>query len=778
MKANELRSGVAKLAIAAGLSIFSIAAFAQSPGNGQTSDAANESGQLEEIVVTAQKKAETANRVGMSITALSGDTLTKRGVVSTADLAKVVPGFSYSNALYGTPIYTLRGMGFNDTSSASAPAVALYVDEVPLSYSILASIAPIDVERVEVLKGPQGTLFGQNSTGGAINYIAAKPTDTFQAGGTFTYGRFNDALAEAFVSGPISSTLKGRFAVSSEISSDWQRSYTRSDGLGEKRKVSARALLNWAPTDRLTLVFTLSGWRDRSDQPAPQFVGRRPNDPRNALVPLANEPLAPANARAADWSPVREPKKDQRFVQASLRADYELTDTVTLTSISSYQYFKRNDFVDADGTQYQVLDLGQYGKFRDAYQEIRLTGNAERLKWIVGANYSRDHIDEALDYRFRDSTTALAFGALPFNHLIAPEHHLIKTFAAFAHAEYALTDSLSVQAAVRYTELNRDLATCTRDAGDGVSAAAFNFLQALRKGAANVITIAPGGCITLDRLNNPVFTELTLKENNVSWRGAVNWTVRPGLLLYANISKGYKAGGFPLFIASNNGGFVALKQEAVLAYETGVKASLFNRMMQVNGALFYYDYTNKQLLGKRIDPFFGAVNAYVNIPKSAVYGGEIQIDWVPVHGLTLSGAATYLHAKVTSSFPNFNILSQPIDFKGERFPFTPEWSWDLDGEYERNVNDSLVAFAGFHVNSRTRTTSSLGATSFFYVPARTLLDLRAGIGADDGSWRLQFWAKNVTNKYYWTDRQISQDPIFQNAGAPRTYGLTFSHKLK
>ncbi|HKR46405.1 MAG TPA: TonB-dependent receptor plug domain-containing protein, partial [Paraburkholderia sp.] len=251
---NELRSRAARLAIAASLSFFSATAFSQSADSERTSDAANETGRLEEIVVTAQKKAETANRVGMSITALSEDTLAKRGVVTTADLAKVVPGFSYSNALYGTPVYTLRGMGFNDTSSAAAPAVALYVDEVPLPFPILASIAPIDVERVEVLKGPQGTLFGQNSTGGAINYIAAKPTDMFQAGGTFTYGRFNDALTEAFVSGPISSTLKGRLAVSGETGGDWQRSYTRSDGLGEKRKLSVRPLLNWNPTEKLALM--------------------------------------------------------------------------------------------------------------------------------------------------------------------------------------------------------------------------------------------------------------------------------------------------------------------------------------------------------------------------------------------------------------------------------------------------------------------------------------------------------------------------------------------
>lgn len=744
-----------------------------------SSDVGSESSdsQLQDIVVTAQKRSESANKIGMSITALSGEALIDRGVVTTADLAKVVPGFSFSNATYGTPVYTLRGIGFNDTSIAASPAVSLYLDEVPLTFPIEAGIAPIDLQRVEVLKGPQGTLFGNNSTGGALNYIAAKPTNIFSAGTVLSYARFNDVSAQGFISGPLSSTLIGRLSFSAERSDDWQRSYTRRDTLGAKRQFSGRGIFEWTPSDKLKIGLNLSGWIDRSDAQAPQFIGLRPDSPGVGATPLVTEPVAPANARAADWSPNREPRKDQKFAQASLRMEYALSERIRAISISSFQYFKRDDFVDADGTQFEALDIRQPGKIHSFYQELRLSGDTPRLKWIAGANYSRDRVFESLDYRFRDSTTAALFGpAFPINHLLAPTYHLINTYAAFLHGEYDVTDSLSVQTAVRYTHVERDFSSCTQDGGDGLEASAFEFLQQQLKGAGNFVPISPGACLTLNGAFDPVNTKLSLTEHNVSWRGGINWTVQPGLLLYGSISKGYKSGGFPLILASSNSYYNGVKQESVLAYETGLKASLLNRKMQLNGAFFYYDYANKQLYGKRIDPVVGAIDAYVSIPKSVAYGAELSIDLLLVRGLTMTGSATYLHSEVTSTFNNFDVLSRPINFKGQSFPFTPRWSWDLDAGYEAPVSNVLSAFAGFHINARTRSPSSFGATDLFFVPARTLTDIRVGITSRQDNWRLQFWAKNITNRFYWNDRSISQDVIFQYAGSPRTFGLTFSQQ--
>jgi outer membrane receptor protein involved in Fe transport len=166
-----------------------------------------------DIVVTARKKQESSNAVGMSINAITGDTLAQQGIMNTADLVKAVPGFNYTRSTYGTPVFTLRGIGFNETTLAAAPPVSVYVDEVPLPYSIMTQGVALDVQRVEVLKGPQGTLFGQNSTGGAINYIAAKPTKTLEAGADASFGRFDSFNGSAFLSGPLTDNLRGRIAV-------------------------------------------------------------------------------------------------------------------------------------------------------------------------------------------------------------------------------------------------------------------------------------------------------------------------------------------------------------------------------------------------------------------------------------------------------------------------------------------------------------------------------------------------------------------------------------
>src|SRR5690606_16449149 len=175
-----------------------------SPALAQSTEASNDYAGAGEIIVTAQKREQSLNDVGLSITAATGAELTALGVNDTGDLAKITPGFTFTKSQDGTPLYTLRGVGFNDYTLGASPAVSVYVDQVPLAYGAFTQGASLDLERVEVLKGPQGILFGQNSTGGAINYIAAKPSQEFEAGVKGSYGRFNRLEAEGFVSGGLS----------------------------------------------------------------------------------------------------------------------------------------------------------------------------------------------------------------------------------------------------------------------------------------------------------------------------------------------------------------------------------------------------------------------------------------------------------------------------------------------------------------------------------------------------------------------------------------------
>ena len=201
------------------------------------STASAQSTAMEEIVVTANKRAESAMDVGASITAFSGNSLENRFILVPEDLAQNVPSLELAPSTHGTPVYTLRGIGYNSDAMAIYPAVSISLDQAPMSFRTM-----YDLERVEVLKGPQGTLFGQNSTGGAINYVAAKPGDEFEAGLTVGYGRFNEIRASGFVSGPLSDTVGARLAIDSRRRDEWQKNYLpdRNDENGELEQPTER----------------------------------------------------------------------------------------------------------------------------------------------------------------------------------------------------------------------------------------------------------------------------------------------------------------------------------------------------------------------------------------------------------------------------------------------------------------------------------------------------------------------------------------------------------
>lgn len=283
------------------------------------SDDANDATQIEAIIVTAQKRAQDIGDVPVSITAASGYQLAKEGITEPADLTKLVPSFTYQVSDYGTPVFTIRGVGFNDFSLGAGPTVTAYMDQVPLPYSVMTRGAILDLDRVEVLKGPQGTLFGENSTGGAVNFIAAKPSDVPTYGVDLSYGRFNDTTLQGFIGGPIAGTLSARVALRVEHAGGWQQSTTRpGDTLGAKDFIDARILLDWKPSDALRFELNLSGWRDGSQTQAGQFQAFTPSAPPapiNAPVyaALQNYPLAAHNALAADWDAGTDYHRDDKF---------------------------------------------------------------------------------------------------------------------------------------------------------------------------------------------------------------------------------------------------------------------------------------------------------------------------------------------------------------------------------------------------------------------------------------------------------------------------------
>lgn len=752
-----------------------------------------------EIIVTAQKRAQSINDVPVSLTVASGEQLIAAGVSSTSDLAKVVPGLTAQPSPLNTPIYTLRGVGFFEFSLAATPTVAIYNDEVPLPFGAMTKAAGLDLERVEVLKGPQGTLFGQNTTGGAINFIAAKPTDVFKAGIDFSYGRFNAIDVQGFVSGPLAPELRGRVALRYQRSDDWQTNPFRKDTLGSVKQFQGKALLDWTGVDGLTVSLNVNGWIDKSDAQAPQrvatFISAPGNSNADAIAALP--PLPKLNNRTADWSDTgdfgtkRLPlKHDDNFIQAALRLDYELSDNVTLTSISAYSHYKTDSIQDYDGTSLNIADLHSKGKIDSFNQELRLAGTSGRLIWTIGGSYEYDKVDDAFMFYAQDASTNFVAG-LRGGSVIAINDQRIKTAAVFGNAEFEIVDNLSIFAGARYTdrrahqvragnfgETDPFIGERSLDTSIYSFARIFSFLQTvLPPFVPNPITLTPRDNIVFGEDGYPIVDPIRarLNEDNLSWRAGVNYKTANRGLLYATVSKGYKAGSFPTTGGATLREYAPVTQESLLAYEIGFKQPLLDRTLQLNGAAFYYDYKDKQLRGRVLNPVFGPLDALVQIPKSRVWGAEAQIIAQPIRGLSINVAATYINTKI-QRFTGFNQTGTLSDYAGFRFPFAPKWSVISDVQYEWEVKDGLDAFFGVSTQSNSATTASIGDIRELAIKGYTLVDGRIGIKSPGDKWRASIYGRNIFNTYYWTSANQSQDVYVRFAGRPATYGVSLSYR--
>ena len=783
--------------------------------NAQPAAAPAPSYQGGDIVVTANKREQNLSEVGLSISALGADQLAAQRVSNVADLAQATPGLTFAPTPNSTPVYTLRGVGFFESSLAAYPDVSLYIDQVPLSLPIMSSLTAFDLERVEVLKGPQGTLFGNNATGGAINFVAAKPTDTFEAGGEVGYGRFNTFEASAYISGPITDTLRARFAVKAVNGDEWQRSYTRDDKLGKTDNIAGRLIVDWDATDALSFSLNVNGWRNQDDPQAPQKIANAPQNPVPANFPQLQYPVAPNNARAADWTPgAFAPYQDNRFKQATLRGDYDFG-FATLTSLTGYSDLKFHNATEGGGTALVDLDLrDDVGRIKSFTQELRIANDASNtFRWVIGANYEDTKVFENTYLAYTDTSSTFVNGIVASSYF---SDQKMKNYAAFGNVEYDISEQFTLKGGIRQTKAKRRSLAFNGDQAQypyldtdvqfngqpGLTLTQF-FNAVYGAVYGGVVPVIPtGGSIVLDtRVNadgSPVDpnTYLTagmvnkkLNEDSTSWSVGVDFKPSDTVLLYANISKGYKAGSLPHLSGAIYDAYEAVKQESLLDYEAGFKLQLMDRKLSINGAAFYYDYKNKQLRAKFVDPIFGALDKLVNVPKSKIKGAEIDINARPMDGLSLTAAATYLDAKVRNydgvvgSTVNNLGLREPIlaSFKGVRLPFAPKLQYSLRADYDFTLTDSLGAFVGAGVNGQSKSigilTTFAAERDIYKINARALVNLNAGIHAADDSWRISVWGKNVFNKYYWTNTIQAYDTIVRYAARPAEYGITLGFKM-
>jgi len=761
-----------------------------------------------EIVITANKREENLNKVGLSVTAISGDTLAERRITSAQDIAAVIPGLKYSESGTSTPIYTLRGVGFNEESLGVYPSVTVYVDEVPLPFPVLTLHSAYDLQRIEALKGPQGTLFGENATGGAINYIAAKPTNDLAYGGDISYGRFNQFDGNAFLSGPLGANLKGRIAITGMHRDGWQKSYTRSgDRNGKVDYLAGRGTLSFAPSDTARLQLTVNAWQDKGEPQAGQLIAIRPQQPTNVEPAVVAYPFSPENPRSADWSTgFYSPSSNRKFAQAAFRADIDLGTFATLTSITSYLDFKQKLSTDKDGTSFLIANLAPSdAKIRSFNQELRLANQGGgAFRWVIGGNYENSRTFEDQTLRFLDGSSSNPF-TLEINSTGSEVLQRIRNMAVFGNVQYDVTERLTLKAGGRYTSSRNKADLCGTANGDGNVAALFNILGTIL-GTVPFTPIGTGDCYVLNFQGVPGdrFKD-TLAENNFSWLVGADFRATPDTLLYANVSRGYKAGSYPTLAASTFEEYIPVTQESVTSYEAGFKTKLLNRKIQLNAAAFYYDYKDKQVRGKILDPVFDVLDTLLNIPKSRIYGAEAEMTYRPTRGLTLSSSLTYLNSKVTKDTklrPTAygasctDSLGAPAlcDFTGDELPFTPNWSYSANIDYDHFMANGSSIFGGVGMRGQSKSVSTLHGDDIefrelpgsdrhitttdrpFVIPAYAVFDARLGYGLPGGNAKIMFWGKNIFNKYYYTNVNHFLDATVRFAGMPASYGVTLSYK--
>jgi outer membrane receptor protein involved in Fe transport len=433
---------------------------------------------------------------------------------------------------------------------------------------------------------------------------------------------------------------------------------------------------------------------------------------------------------------------------------------------------------DPDGTPYHISELiDREGNVSAFFQELRLMGRQGRLNWLVGANYTHDLVkDQPVEF-FRDNDVSHLFEsvdpqAYPDKGLFTGRMR-VKTSAAFGRVEFKVADRLMLEGALRYNVDRRTFDHC----GIAISDHFVKFWNFLRAGAQPPTQL--GDCWALDPANamQPVDNvHSTLNENSQSWRAGLNWTARTGLLFYANVSKGYKAGTVPVLAASTVVQFTPVPQESLLAYEAGFKAGLLDRRAQLNASAFYYDYARKQLRGAMLDLTFGPLESLVSIPKSHVVGAEAQLVMRLTERLTLDTSAVYAKTQI-DQFTGFDARAQFGDQSGTPFPFSPKWQSISHVDYEFPLWPALNAFVGGSLVYNSETFAGVGALDLFRIDSFTLLDLRAGVELGAGHYRLWAWGKNVSDEYYWSNVFAHGNAISRFAGQPATYGVSLSARF-
>lgn len=747
---------------------------------------------MEEITVTAQKREQGAQKVGISITAISGEQMRALGYSNAQEVTSMAAGISTLQP-NGEANYAIgvRGVGNNDFTTNVESPVAIYVDEVYISQMSGAGFLLFDVGRVELLRGPQGTLFGRNATGGLVHYVTVKPSDTFNGYGSVTYGRFNNLKVQGAVGVPLSDKVAIRVSAATNQGDGYVLNRLQPQSkLNNANESAGRLQVSFKPTEDFDIL--LNARFGQQDIRTGFFEYESAIYPTGEATPgVPNPDLGgyvdtDGNVYAGDYNtPGHNHLKTNGFTGTlKWRSDF-----ATLTSITDYQTTKRDYIEDSDASPVDYFQFFLTTDAKQFSQELRLNGETDKMKWVAGFYY--------MDLKVRDSNGAITRGLfnslagvgffgdeaigltvddLGFNGIRNPYSTDTKTWSLFGQMEYAVTSQIALIGGFRWinekkSHSYRDILMWFPDAStSGMDPNALEIADAVTPYSSS------------------------RKDNNWSARAQVNFTPSDNLLLYASWNRGVKSGGYnaPLLPSAFavTDPFMTYNPEKLDAYEGGFKWDSADKRLRINGSVYYYDYKNYQAFS-----IIGLDTATLNA-QAKTKGFELEVKASPVAGLDMQFGVAYIDSKV-KDVPGLtlgvdtdgdNIIDVPALLPGAtRRPVqTPKWNLNGLVRYEFDLGESgSLAFQADgvyrakHYFALTNFPASTGAGYFTANASVTWFE-------KDGKYSLRFFVQNLTNKKYLVQTfdlsgTVSNGGLFglieQYYGRPRVWGANLSYSF-
>jgi iron complex outermembrane receptor protein len=740
------------LRCAVGLTVWlaTPSAFAQS--------ATEEEGFLDEIVVTAQKRQENLQDVPIAVTALTGGALAQVGVADTFDLKSVVPSLNFSTAVGGFGLPRIRGIGSTGTGPGIENPVAIYIDGVYISSSTGALTSLSDVEQVAVLKGPQGTLFGRNATGGLIQISTRRPDHAFRAELQGTAGNYGTLGGSAYVTGGLVENLAASVAFKYD---------DRSDGFGVNTRTGSEVMTEQSHSGRVKLLWTPGGGTTVAlSGDVAHFEGVNP-----AFRPVSRNVrgnFAAGGERDIDSDFDPDVESDQYGGSLEIRHPFSRFE---LMSLSAYRRMKLFARFDPDGTTEDewvgvpganAPPLGFAHGFvientqidQQFTQELQLLSTgAGAFKWVVGAFYMQGDgkLDPGRSINAFQTAGNAAFGVPPRRYTDLLAKQTLDSYAAFAQGTYALGAATNLTTGLRYTRDERESSGIRRT------------FESTRMPVS--VQVAPQG---IAENYEDTFPRTT-------WRLSLDHRFAPELMGYASYNRGFRSAAF---VTQNIGVVTAqtnkvLKPEVVDAYEAGLKSDLLQRRLRLNLAAFYYDQENVQIMQIQ-----SGIQTVYNAEGAKVYGADADFTAVVTDRLSLTGGVNFTHGRYTN-FTNAS-LSVPLaaggnqlvtgDASDKRLQNVPDWTLSVGAEYE--IPTSVGSFT-FAVNYYHNDGWAADPDNRVQQGAYDLLDSSIAWRSAKERFSLSLWGKNLADEFYF--QQLGATNFSDNGvqAAPRTYGVTF-----